>query len=266
MTIPLETWDIHNKWILLRIDANVPLENNQILDDNRLQEIVHTIDYILAKKGHIILLTHIGRPSAYEASLSTKNLMPWFAKKYAITFAPTIDAIQPLKNDNPPIILLENLRFFPEEKALSLPFAQHLASLADFYVNDAFGTLHRNHTSITLLANQFADNRKSMGFLVEKELRMLNALIYRHTHPSLIILGGAKLETKIPLINALIDYTDTLFIGPALSFTFMKSQGVPVGKSLVEDHLIDLFISSRLSYCSRLSRWAIVMYRRSGNT
>lgn len=240
MTIPLETWDMHNKWILLRIDANVPLENDKILDDNRLQEIVQTIDYILAKKGHIILLTHIGRPKDHEKSLSTKNLMPWFLKKYTIDFAQTFDDIERLKKAGSSLILFENLRFFAEEKALSLPFAQKLAALGDFYVNDAFGTLHRDHTSITLLAEQFPAENRSMGFLVAKEFRMLNGLIYRNTHPSLIVLGGAKLETKIPLINALIDYTDTLFIGPALSFTFMKSQGIAVGKSLVEDHLVDL--------------------------
>ena len=239
MTIPLETWSLKNQWVLLRIDANVPLENGTILDDNRLQQVLPTIDYILEKKGRIIVLTHIGRPQDHEPSLSTKHLVSWFAKKYSIAFAATPADIPALQKGNANLILLENLRFFPEEKNLSLPFAQQLASYAQFYVNDAFGTLHRNHTSITLLAEQFPPNRKSMGFLVEKELNMLSALIDRHTHPTLIILGGAKLETKIPLIENLLDHTDTLFVGPALSCTFMEAQGISMGKSLVEHHLIN---------------------------
>lgn len=238
-TIPLQTWDVRDKWILLRIDGNVPLQNGKILDDNRLQQIIPTIDYILKKHGRIIVLTHIGRPTDHEESLSTKQLLPWFSQRYSTAFAPTFAALSQLKKTDAQLILFENLRFFPEEKNLSLTFAQTLASYGDFYVNDAFGSLHRNHTSITLLAEQFSANRKSIGFLVEKELHMLDALINRHKHPSLIILGGVKLETKIPLIKNLLERTDTIFIGPALSCTFMKAQDIPVGQSLVKNDLIE---------------------------
>lgn len=238
MKIRLQSWNMNNKWVLLRIDGNVPMKNGIILDDNRLQQIIPTIDYILSNNGRIIILTHIGRPIDHEQSLSSKHLMPWFLQRYQTTFAETIDAISLLKTKNEKLILLENLRFFPEEKDLSVDFAKKLASYGDFYVNDAFATLHRNHTSITLLADQFSINKKSMGFLVEKELTMLNAFINREKSPSLIILGGAKLETKIPLIKHLLDHADTIFVGPALSCTFMKAQNISVGKSLVKNNLI----------------------------
>jgi phosphoglycerate kinase len=254
MTIPLQTWNMHNKWILLRIDGNVPLRHGIIVDDYRLQQIIPTIDYILGNNGRIILLTQIGRPTGHEEALSTKQLMPWFATKYSIAFAATLEDIAQLQKTDTKLILLENLRFFKEEKALSLSFAQKLASYGDLYVNDAFATLHRNHTSITLLAQQFCADDRSIGFLVEKELSMLNALINRHSHPSLIILGGAKLETKIPLIHSLLDYIDTIFIGPALASTFMKAQGIAVGKSLVKEELVDtckeILQKANTSHCS----------------
>lgn len=239
MPIPLQTWNMPNKWIMLRIDGNVPLKDGVIADDYRLQQTVPTIDYILAHNGRIILLTHRGRPTGHEESLSTKQLMPWFTQKYSVAFAATLEDIPQLQKTDTQIILLENLRFFKEEKELSLLFAQKLASYADFYVNDAFATMHRNHTSITLLAQQFSAHNRSIGFLVEKELSMLNSLINHHSHPSLIILGGAKLETKIPLILSLLDHTDTIFVGPALAATFMKAQGFAVGKSLVKDDLLN---------------------------
>ncbi len=238
----LPSWHIKNKRILLRADLNVPLANKKIINDFRLQSLRDTIDYILAHDGTVILATHIGRPQKYDPSLSTKILLPWFKKHgYPIIFAKNLnDAYQKSKTAKKQIILLENMRFFPGEKKQDPSFAEQLARLGDFYVNDAFGTLHRTDTSITLTAQEFPPENRTIGLLVEKELNMLNKLLHNPAQPFVLIVGGGKVTDKIPLIQNLLDKVETILLCPAIVFTFFKAIGKPVGNSLIDNHMLKI--------------------------
>lgn len=240
MVSKLPEWNLTNKRVLLRADLNVPIQHGHILDDMRLRALKPTLDLILEKGGHCILITHIGEPTQYDPELSTKHLMSWFKKNnYAIEFASTPAEISNNKtNAHPHITLLENLRFFPGEQQHDNTFAQELAQLGDYYVNDAFGTLHRTDTSITLVPLLFSPNARTIGLLVEKELRALDALRKHPHHPFVLILGGSKAATKIPLLESLSDTVNTVLLCPAISFTFAKALGKPVGKSLVDDTML----------------------------
>lgn len=223
----------HN--VFLRADLNVPLINGTIHDDFRLQQIIPTIDTIFQHNGTIILATHIGRPGGtYNASLSTKHLLPWFAQHhYNIVFEPNLDAV---KKEYPPktIVLLENLRFFPGEQKHDKAFAEKLAELASYYVNDAFATLHRHDTSISLLPLYFPEHKRFLGPLIKQELSVLSNLADNPAHPYVVIIGGGKVETKLELIAQLLDTADYIILMPALVFTFMKAQQQATGKSLVD--------------------------------
>jgi len=207
MVSKLPEWNITNKRVLLRADLNVPIDQGTILDDTRLQAIRPTLDLILQKGGHCTLITHLGEPTAYDLHLSTEQLIPWFEKHhYTITFANTpAEALNNKSNSDASITLLENIRFFPGEKNKDNAFAQELAQLGDYYVDDAFGTLHRTDTSITLVPLLFASDKRSIGLLVEKELRTLDKLREHPDHPFVLVLGGSKATTKIPLIEYFID-------------------------------------------------------------
>ncbi|HEV2601847.1 MAG TPA: phosphoglycerate kinase [Candidatus Babeliales bacterium] len=233
----LPTWNITNKRVFLRADLNVPLQAGIILDDYRLRALLPTINLIQKNGGKIILATHIGRPKNREPNLSTRHLIPWFTNEgYAIDFEPTLSAATEKSHiDQNRILLLENLRFFPEEKSSDLHFAQQLATLGDYYVNDAFATLHRNDTSITLLPTLYPDSHRTIGLLVEHELKALNTLLYNHTKPFVFILGGGKVSDKIPLLHGMLDAIDTLLLCPAIVFSFLKAQKKSVGNSLVAD-------------------------------
>lgn len=243
ITSQLPFWNTENKRILLRADLNVPLQDGKIVNDFRLQATLPTIDYILDRNGIVVLITHIGRPTNHDPHLSTQHLIPWFEQRgYTIEFANTIEAAQEkIKSAQPKtIILLENLRFFPGEKAQDGNFAQQLAQLGDYYVNDAFGMMHREDTSITLVPQQFAPEKRSIGFLIEKELRVLNAMLEQPKRPLVVIIGGGKVTDKIPVIEHLLDKANTLLLCPAIVFTFAKALGKQVGKSLVDDNALAL--------------------------
>lgn len=233
----LPEFNLTKKRVLLRADLNVPLEKNTILDDYRLLALLPTIDLIRKKGGEIIIATHLGRPNGhYEPSLSTKMLVPWFEKKgYSITFCPTLEQAQ---STSAPLILLENLRFFPGEQNHDILFAQELASLADFYVNDAFGLLHRTDSSITLVPLLFNKEHCTIGLLIERELQALDKLIHP-AHPFVVIMGGGKVNSKLPMLHHIITVADTVLLCPALIFTFMKALKSEVGNSLVDVHAID---------------------------
>jgi len=236
----LENLDLTGKHVLLRADLNVPLKGEEIIDDYRLENILPTINMILEKKGNIILLSHLGRPTNHEPELSTKQLIKWFKKKgYNIAFAPTIEdaALETKKN---PIVLLENLRFFPGERNQDPEFAKKLAALGDYYINDAFATMHRNESSITQVPHHFSKNKKSLGLFAELELNRLDSMLKPPAKPFALLVGGGKIETKILLINELIEKIDMLFLCPAIVFTFLKAQGKSVGKSLVNNKAIDV--------------------------
>lgn len=237
----LPDWKCTNKRIVLRADLNVPLDGGTILSDMRLRAIQPTLDEIIRKNATTILITHIGRPKTIDASLSTRALVPWFQKNsYPIIFASTIQHADELSLKNPgSVILLENLRFFPEEKEKNIKLAKELARLGDYFVQDAFGSLDNDDTSITLLPEQFDASKRTIGLLIEKELSELDALITNIAHPFCIILGGNKASDKIPLIKHMRKRADSILLCPALVFSFLKAEGIPVGKSLVENSVLD---------------------------
>lgn len=234
----IKSWNLHNKRVFVRADLNIPLEHGKILNDFRLISILPTIDYILGKGGSIVLATHIGRPKNHESELSTQILVPWFEQRgYSILFLTNVAEIAQHNVIPKQIILVENLRFFPGEKDGDPFFAKQLASNSDYYVNDAFGVVHESNCSTTLLPYEFPENKRSIGFLMEKELQMLSTLRDNPPHPFVAILGGGKIADKIPLINGLLNTVDTILICPALCFSFLKALGEPVGKSLVDDNI-----------------------------
>ena len=241
-TSALPTYDLNNKRVILRADLNVPLDNGIIVDDYRLQAILPTIDLILKKKGTITLLTHIGRPKKQEVLLSTKLLLDWFTQRnYTVSWAATIDeALQLINMPIKSILMVENLRFYPEEKNQDLSFAKKLSTLGDFYVNDAFGALHRTDTSITALPTFFAPDHRTIGLLVEKELTTLAKLIDKPQKPFVIILGGGKVKDKVPLIENFLHHSNTILLCPAIVTTFLKAIGQEVGKSLVDETALEL--------------------------
>lgn len=237
----IQALPLNNKTVFLRVDLNVPLKNGELLNDHRLHAIKPTLNYLRDKKATIILGTHIGRPANHEEYLSTKHLVPWFKKEgYPILFTPDLDNASELAKNNPgSIILLENLRFYPGEKKHNPAFAQQLAHLAEYYVNDAFALLHRNDTSITLTPGLFSRDTRAVGLLIEDELKHLEKLIDTPAHPFTLILGGGKVSTKIPLIKNMLSRIDNLLVCPAIVFTFLKALGKPVGNSLVEESSLD---------------------------
>jgi len=230
-----QSWQCASERIFLRADLNIPLQKTTIVSDGRLQAIQPTLNYLLKKNAQIILATHIGRPTTIDPLLSTQLLIPWFKKHgYTIEYAESPTAVMHLPLRPNTIILLENLRFFPGEKSKSSTFARELAQLAPWYVNDAFGALHRDDTSLTLLAEHYKASHRSIGFLIEKELTILSTILQKPARPITFILGGGKVADKLPLIDHLINVADTIILLPALVFTFLKAEGIGVGTSLID--------------------------------
>jgi phosphoglycerate kinase len=233
----LRSLPLNNTTIFLRADLNVPIKDGKILNDYRLYAIKKTLSFLLEHHATVILATHIGRPQNQDPDLSTRYLLPWFTQHgYTIFFAEHLEQVPSLiKEHKGAIILLENLRFYPGEQDHDPYFAHQLARGADYYVNDAFATLHRTDTSITLLPELFAPEKRSIGFLVEDELQHLHRLIESPARPFSLILGGGKIDTKIPLLNNLMPHIDNLLLCPAIVCSFLKAMGKPVGLSLVDD-------------------------------
>lgn len=235
----LPNMELKEKKILMRADLNVPINNGSIEHTHRLEAIKPTLDLILEKKGIIFLASHLGKPKNQEPELSTKQLIPWFKKQgYTIRFAPTLADAQQLGNtQEPQIILLENLRFFSGEKERSEKFAYQLAELADIFVQDAFGTLHRKDASIVLVPTLFSPNSRTIGLLVQEELSHLNKLI-EPKHPFTMIAGGGKIADKLTYALELLDTWDTLLPCPALVFPLLEAQNKPIGASLSDQEAI----------------------------
>jgi phosphoglycerate kinase len=230
----LPTASLNHRRILLRADLNVPLAQGHIVDDYKLQALQPTVDLILEHGGTITLLTHIGRPTSIDSALSTRHLIPWFkCHGYTIAYAPTLEDAYHLRTSDVNIIMVENLRFFPGEKNHTIAFAQTLANLGDSYVNDAFATLHRPDTSITLLPLLFKAEQRTIGLLVEQELHVLQRLKHNPAQPFMVICGGGKIADKLPMLTNFLTKAQTLIVCPALVFTFAQIQGKKIGKSLV---------------------------------
>lgn len=238
----LSLLSVEKKRVFLRVDANVPIENGIIQSYFRLNALKETIDFLVHKKSTIVFATHMGRPDKPTKELSTQHLIPWFvAQGYTVYFAKTIKKAHALSIQNQPmIIVLENLRFFKGEKNQTINFAQKLAALGEFYVNDAFAALHRSDTSLTLVPKLFASNKRCIGFLIQKEITHLNILLKKPRSGFTLIIGGGKVATKIPLIKAFIPKVETIILCPGIVFTFLKAQGMKTGKSLVDENNIPL--------------------------
>lgn len=237
--------DLKDKRVFVRVDFNVPLDENlHITDDTRIRAALPTINYILEQGGIPILASHLGRPKGkVDPKLSLAPVAERLVKllNRKVVFAKDCvgenvkKLAQALKSGD--IMLLENTRFHPEEKNNDPHFSKELASLADLYVNDAFGSAHRAHASVEGIAHNF-DN-PACGFLMEKEIEFLEEALKNPKRPLLAIIGGAKVSTKIGVIKNLLNVVDNLVIAGGMSFTFYKAKGYEIGKSLVEDEFIE---------------------------
>jgi phosphoglycerate kinase len=235
--------DVNGKKVLVRVDFNVPLDKHQnITDDTRIQAALPTINYLLENNAAIILMSHLGRPKGkLKSTLSlepvSKRLEEITGKKVYFVHDCIGDEIKKAAKNLKPgeILLLENTRFHPEEKKNDPEFAKELASIADVFVNDAFGTAHRAHASNVGVAEYLPS---VVGFLIEKEIEYLNKALLHPEKPYTAILGGVKVSDKIDLIEQLLEKADSILIGGAMMFTFLKALGYSVGKSLVEEDKI----------------------------
>ena len=241
--------DVKGKKVLVRVDFNVPLskeEKGKIADDARIKAAIPTINYLSENGAKVILMSHLGRPKG-EANpdFSLKPVADYLANEYndKFTFIPSElvvdenvkDAVEKL--DEGQIALLENTRYRKEETKNGDEFAKELASLADLYVNDAFGTSHRAHASNVGVASILPS---AVGFLIEKEIDVMGKALEAPEHPFVSILGGAKVSDKIGVIENLITKVDTILIGGGMAYTFLKAMGKEIGKSLLEEDKMDL--------------------------
>ncbi len=231
---------------IIRVDFNVPLNDKfEITDPTRINAAIPTIKKILKDGGMPILMSHLGRPKeGPEDKFSLRHLIPALTEKLGIEVKFASDCIGEIPRKiaagmkNGEVLLLENLRFYKEETKGNREFAKELASLADVYVNDAFGTAHRAHASTTIIA-EFFPNDKYFGYVMANELASINAVIKDGKKPFTAILGGAKVSGKIEIIKNLLDKVDNLIVGGGMMFTFIKAMGGKIGSSLVEEDLIE---------------------------
>ena len=263
----IDKYNFAGKKAIVRVDFNVPLdENGKITDDTRIRGALPTLKKILADGGSLIIMSHMGKPKGkVNMKLSLGQIKDAVAAalgadvKFAPDCAKAADAAAALKPGE--VLLLENLRFYPEEegkpvgidkedpgyeaakkemKERQKEFAKTLASYADCYVNDAFGTAHRRHASTAVIADYFDKENKMLGYLMEKEVNAVNNILSNIKRPFTAIMGGSKVSTKIGIIENLMDKVDNLILCGGMTYTFAKAQGGKIGKSIVEDDKLDL--------------------------
>lgn len=237
----VDNFDFKGKKALIRVDFNVPLnENFEVTDETRILAAKPTIEKVLNDGGSAILMSHLGRPKGVEEKYSLSHILPKVSEVLGVPVKFVSDCVGPeaekaaeeLKPGE--VLVLENLRFHSEEKAGDKRFAEQLSSLGDIYVNDAFGTAHRAHASTTIVA-EFFPNEKAFGYLLAKEIESIKKVLEDSEKPVCAILGGAKVSSKITIIENILDKVDHLIVGGGMSFTFIKAQGGKIGNSICED-------------------------------
>ena len=240
----LHDLDVAGKRVLVRVDFNVLIEGTQITDDTRIRAALPTILQLIASGAKIILATHLGRPNGFDSALSTAPIAEHLSRLMGQRVKHTLDCVGPevestiTQLQEGGILLLENVRFHKEETANDLEFAEKLASLADIYVNDAFGTAHRAHASTEGVTRYF--DQSAAGFLMEREIKHLNKTLQNPDCPFVAILGGVKISDKINMIENLLGKVNELIIGGNMTYTFLKAMGLPIGMSVVELDKLDV--------------------------
>ena len=264
----IDTYDFADKKAIVRVDFNVPLnENMEITDDTRIRAAIPTLKKVLEKGGSLIIMSHLGRPKGVTEKFSLKHILGRVQEllgvpvKFADDCQAADDMVAALKSGE--VLVLENLRFYAEEegkprgefatdeekkaakaavKESQKGFVQKLASYADCYINDAFGTAHRAHASTALIA-EFFPNDKMFGYLMEGEIKAIERVLKTPEHPVTAIVGGAKVSSKIGIIENLFDAVDNMIIGGGMVYTFIKAQGGQIGRSLCEDDQQELALN-----------------------
>ncbi len=242
----VEDFNFENKKALIRVDFNVPLdENGNITDTTRIEAAKPTILKVLEDGGAAILMSHLGRPKNNEPEFSLSQICSKVSEIIGVEVNFVKDCVGNTAKaaasdlEMGKLLLLENLRYHPEETSGDQEFAQQLSELGDIYINDAFGTAHRAHASTTIIA-QFFPNAKCFGYLLAKEIESLDKVLNNSEKPVLAILGGSKVSSKITVIENILDKVDEMIIGGGMAFTFIKAQGGHIGDSICEDDKMDL--------------------------
>ena len=242
----LKDFNFKNKKALIRVDFNVPLNDNlEVTDATRIQAAKSTIIDILEQNGSCVLMSHLGRPKGFQNEFSLRNIVKKATEILGVQVKFVADCIgdkvdEAIANlEASEILLLENLRFYDEEKNGDVAFAEKLSKFGDIYINDAFGTAHRAHASTTIVAQFFKEN-KCFGNLLAREIESIDKVLNNSEKPVLAILGGAKVSSKITVIENILDKVDHLIIGGGMSFTFIKAQGGKIGNSICEDDKMEL--------------------------
>ena len=247
--ISIDKQSFKGRRAIIRVDFNVPMDSNKnILDSSRIKAAKSTILKVIKDGGSVILMSHLGRPNGKQESCSLRHVLNETQRVLGlkVLFAgdalgqKTEDLISALRPGQ--VLLLENLRFYPEETSGDEMFAKKLASYADCYINDAFGTAHRAHASTTIIA-QFFKNNKYSGHLLSKEVDSIKKVLETGKKPVLAILGGAKVSSKITIIESVLNKVDEIIIGGGMSFTFIKALGGQIGESICEDDKLNLALS-----------------------
>jgi phosphoglycerate kinase len=245
----MKTIDNHNfnkLRALIRVDFNVPLNKEmQITDDTRMRAAIPTIKKIISDGGSVVLMSHRGRPDGVTPEFSLKHLVPALSEMLSVDVLfeedcigeKTISSAKNLVAGQ--VLLVENLRYYKEEAAGDLNFAEELSKLGDVYVNDAFGTAHRAHASTSIVA-QFFNNKKFIGYIMSNEINNIDKVLKSAKKPLTAIMGGAKVSSKITIISRLLSEVDNLIIGGGMTFTFVKALGGNIGNSLVENDKLEL--------------------------
>jgi phosphoglycerate kinase len=242
----LKDFNFKNKKAIIRVDFNVPLNDKfEVTDATRIEAAKSTIIKVLEDGGSCVLMSHLGRPKGKQEEFSLQHIVAKVKEVLGVNVKFVEDCVgekaeEAVANlENGEVLLLENLRFYDEEKKGDVAFAEQLSKLGDVYVNDAFGTAHRAHASTTIIA-QFFEENKCFGNLLAREIESIDKVLNNSERPVMAILGGAKVSSKITVIENILDKVDHLIIGGGMSFTFIKAQGGKIGNSICEDDKMEL--------------------------